>query len=154
MKTTAFCPISTRKIDEHVVRLNGGFTILILAIFVYTGSILPVLFLFADFALRSGKFSRYSPLACLSKNAARLFRLKPVLINAGPKIFAARIGVAFNLAIILSYFSGFNNVSLGITGIFSICAFLESALGFCVACQFYPFVYKLTYHDKIQKLKI
>lgn len=154
MKTTAFCPTSTKRIDEHVARLNGGLTILILTIFIVTGSILPVIFLLADFALRSGRFSRYSPLAGLSKNITRLFRLKPVLINAGPKIFAARIGVIFNIAIILSYLSGLNNLSLGITGVFGTCAFLESVLGFCVACQFYPFVYKLTYHDKIQKFKI
>lgn len=154
MKTTPFCPISTRKIDDHVARLNGGFTILILVTFIITGSILPVIFLFADFALRSGKYSRFSLLTILSKSITKLFQLKPVLINAGPKIFAARIGFVFNIAIILSYFSGLNNLSLIITGVFGTCAFLESALGFCVACQFYPFVYKLTYHDKIQKVKI
>jgi hypothetical protein len=154
MKTTAFCPISNKKIDDHVARLNGGFTIIILALFVYTGSILPVLFLLIDFALRSGKYSRFSPLAVLSKNITKLLPLKPVLINAGPKIFAARIGLVFNLAIILSYSLGLSTLSLIITAIFGACAFLESVLGFCVACQFYPFVYKLTFHSNIQKLKI
>lgn len=154
MKTTAFCPISNKKIDDHVARLNGGFTILILALFVYTGSILPVLFLLTDFALRSGKYHRFSPLANLSKNITKLLQLKPALINAGPKIFAARIGLVFNMAIILSYSLGLNTLSLIITAIFGTCAFLESALGYCVACQFYPFVYKLTFHSNIQKLKI
>jgi hypothetical protein len=154
MKTTAFCPISDKRIDEHVARLNGGFTVLFLALFVLTGSVLPILFLFADFALRSGNYSRFSPLAYLSRNVAKSLSLKPLLINAGPKIFAARIGVVFNLAIMLSYFSGLNNLSIILTGVFGACAFLESAFGYCVACQIYPFVYKLTFHSKIQKLKI
>jgi len=154
MKTAAFCPISTRKIDEHVARLNGAFTILFLALFTVTGNILPVVFLFVDFFLRSGNLSRFSPLAYVSKNIARALFSKPLLINAGPKIFAARIGFVFNLAILLLHFSGLNNSALVFTGIFATCAFLESALGYCVACQFYPFVYKLSYHSKIQKLKI
>ena len=154
MKTTAFCPISTRKIDDHVARLNGGFTILILALFVYTGSILPILFLLADFVFRSGKYSRFSLLANLSKSIAKLLQLKPALINAGSKIFAARIGLVFNVSIILSYLFGLNNLSIVITLIFGTCAFLESVVGFCVACQFYPFVYRFTFHSNIQKLKI
>ncbi|MDD4971253.1 MAG: DUF4395 domain-containing protein [Paludibacter sp.] len=154
MKIAAFCPISNRKIDEHVARLNGAFTILFLAVFLFTGNILPVIFLLADFTLRSGIYSRFSPLALLSKQIVKTFSLKPVLINAGPKIFAARIGVVFNIAIIASYLTGLNNLALIFTGIFGTCAFLESVFGYCVACQFYPFVYKLSYHSKIQKLKI
>ncbi len=152
MKTTAFCPISNRKIDEHVARLNGAFTVLFLAVFTVTGNILPVIFLFIDFLLRSGNLSRFSPLAFLSKNTAKALFSKPLFINAGPKVFAARIGVVFNFAIIVSYFSGLNNLALVFTGVFSTCAFLESAFGFCVACQVYPFIYKLTYHPDIQKL--
>ena len=154
MKTAAFCPISYKKIDEHVARLNGAFTVLLLAVFTVTGNIFPVIFLFVDFLLRSGSLSRFSPLSFLSKNIAKALFLKPLLINAGPKVFAARIGVVFNFAIIVSSLSGLNNLALVFTAIFGTCAFLESAFGFCVACQVYPFVYKLTYHPVIQKLKI
>ena len=154
MKTAAFCPISYKKIDEHVARLNGAFTVLLLAVFTVTGNIFPVIFLFVDFLLRSGSLSRFSPLAFLSKNIAKALFSKPLLINAGPKVFAARLGVVFNFAIIVSSLSGLNNLALVFTAIFGTCAFLESAFGFCVACQVYPFVYKLTYHPVIQKLKI
>jgi hypothetical protein len=154
MKTTAFCPISYKRIDEHVARLNGAFTLFLLVLFTVTSNILPLLFLLADFILRSGRFSRFSPIAYLSRNIARFLSLKPVLINSGTKIFAARIGVVFNLAIILTTLLGLNNLALVITGVFGTCAFLESAVGYCVACQFYPFVYKLTYHAKFQQVKI
>lgn len=154
MKTIAFCPISYKRIDEHVARLNGGFTLLLLVLFTVTSNILPVIFLLADFALRSGRFSRFSLIGYLSRKIAGILSLKPVLINSGPKIFAARIGLVFNLAIILSTLLGLSNLALVITGVFGTCAFLESAVGYCVACQFYPFVYKLTYHAKFHKAEI
>jgi hypothetical protein len=154
MKITTFCPISNKKIDDHVARLNGAFTILFLTVFIITGNIFPVIFLLIDFSLRTGYLSRFSPLAFLSKNIAKSVFAKPLLINAGPKIFAARIGLVFNLGILISYVSGLNNLALVLTAMFGTCAFLESALGYCVACQFYPFVYKLTYHSKFQKLEI
>ena len=154
MKTAAFCPISNKKIDEHISRLNGAFTIVFLGVYAFTGNIVPVIFLLIDFSFRAGYLSRFSPLAYLSRNIAKLLQLKPLLINAGPKIFAARIGLVFNVAIILSYISGLNNLALVFTGMFGLCATLESVFGFCVACQFYPFVHKLIYHSKIQKSKI
>ena len=150
MKTTAFCPISNKKIDEHVARLNGGFTLLFIAVYILPGSIIPVIFLFGDFALRSGSLSRFSPLAYLSRTTVKILALKPLLINAGPKIFAARIGLVFNTLIVIFYLLNLKDLSFVFTGIFGVCAFLESVFGYCVACQVYPFVYKLTYHFKTQ----
>ena len=151
---TTLCPISNKKIDNHVARLNGALTILFLTVFIFTGNILLIIFLITDFGLRSGIHSKFSPLAYLSRNITKALSLKPSLINAGPKIFAARVGLAFNLAIILFYLIGLNNLYLVFIGVFGTCAFLESVFGICVACQFYPFVYKITYHSKIQKLEI
>jgi len=154
MKTTALCPISDKKIDDHVARFNGAFTVLFLTAFIITGNLLPILFLFVDFALRSGKYSKYSAFSYLSRKIINTFSIKPELINAGPKIFAARIGVVFNIGIIISVLVGLNNLSFVFTGVFGVCAVLESVFGYCVACQIYPFVYKLTFHSKVQKLKI
>ncbi|MBP6661907.1 MAG: DUF4395 family protein, partial [Paludibacter sp.] len=36
-----------------------------------------------------------------------------------------------------------------LTAIFGICAFLESAFGFCIACEIYPLIYKFTYRSKL-----
>src|ERR1035437_3920082 len=104
MKSTAFCPISNKKIDEHVARLNGAFTILFLSVFILTGEIFPILLLFSDFALRAGSFSRFSPIVYISRIIAKAIFLKPVSINSGPKIFTVRIGLVFNMAILLFYF--------------------------------------------------
>jgi len=153
MKTTALCPISDKKIDDHVARFNGAFTVLFLTAFIITGNLLPIMLLFVDFALRSGKYSKYSAFSYLSRKIINTFSIKPELINAGPKIFAARIGLVFNIGIIISVLVGLNNLSFVFTGV-GVCAVLESVFGYCVACQIYPFVYKLTFHSKVQKLKI
>jgi len=144
MNSSAICPISSQKVDENVARLNGAFTVLILAIFVYYQISILILILLLDFTLRSFELSNYSPLAITSKYIVEKLNIKKRIINAGPKIFASRIGVVFNLAIAFSYLLGFVNTSIIIVGIFAFCAFLEAAFGFCVACKIYPFVYKLT----------
>lgn len=143
MKSTAFCPISDRRIDEHVARLNGVFTVVLLSVFLASGSIIPIVFLLIDFGLRSGRWYRYSVLSSVSKIIAQTVGLKPALINAGPKIFAARIGLVFNIAIIFSFLAGWNTSALILAGIFTTFAFLESAFGICVACLIYPVVYKI-----------
>ncbi len=154
MKTTAICPISDRKVDEHVARLNGGFTVLFLLMFILSGSILPIFFLLIDFALRSGHYSRFSAFSFLSRNILKSLSIKPVLINAGPKIFSARIGLLFTIVISVSFLFASINTGYVFSGIFGTCAILESVFGYCVACQVYPFVYKLLYQHKIQKFKI
>lgn len=143
MKSTAFCPISDRRIDEHVARLNGAFAVVLLSVFLASGSIIPIVFLLIDFGLRSGRWYRYSVLSSVSKIIAQTVGLKPALINAGPKIFAARIGLVFNIAIIFSFLAGWNTSALILAGIFTTFAFLESAFGICVACLIYPVVYKI-----------
>lgn len=150
MKSNAICPISTKKIDDHVARINGVITLLLLLAFIVTKNIIPLLFLTIDFALRSGYLSHYSIFSFLSRKVISAFSLKPLLINAGPKIFAARIGLFFSIMITSFFLLGWENLVYVFSSIFGICAFLESAFGFCVACQIYPFVYRFFYRLILQ----
>lgn len=153
MKTYAICPISNKKINETVARLNGFFTVLFLLTFAFTGNILVISFLVIDFLLRSTDLSKYSIFAILSKSIARNLALKENFINAGPKIFAARIGLVFSISILFSALLGFSTAAYVFTAVFGLCAFLEAAFGLCVACEIYPLVYKLTYQSKIASSK-
>ena len=61
-------------------------------------------------------------------------------INAGPKVFAARIGLILATTIIV--FLIFSNavgamIFAGILGFFS---FMEAVFNFCVACKIYPYI--------------
>lgn len=145
MKLEALCPICTRQIDENIARLNGLWTVLILVSANYTDSYFLMLFLLVDFSLRAASLVEYSPLAFLSKRVIALFQIQPKLINAGPKLFAARIGLLFSFVLFFSFVAGWATVSLLVTLVFGICAALEASIGFCVACQIYPYLYRLTY---------
>jgi hypothetical protein len=143
MKTYALCPISEKKINEKVARLNAGFTFLLVCGFFYSYNIFFIAFLGIDFFLRTTDRSKYSLLAISSKNIVKYLQVKELLINAGPKIFAARIGLAFSILIILSYLLNAKILALALAGILGLFSVLESVFGLCVACEMYPYVYRL-----------
>lgn len=145
MKTNAFCPISDKRINERVARVNAAFTVFLLVLFGLTGSVSLILFLTFDFLLRATSYSEFSLVGISSKNIVRYLPFDIHLINAGPKIFAARIGLVLSSLIILANLAGFSWLAFGIAGILGLFSFLEAAFGKCVACQIYPFVYKVFY---------
>ena len=149
MKTYAICPISNQKINETVARLNGLFTVLFLIAFAVTFNLFIISSLLVDFLLRATNNSKYSVFTIVSKNLVRRFALKEHFINAGPKVFAARIGLVFSVSILLTTLLGFEVTSVVLAGVFGICAFLESAFGFCIACEIYPLINKFTYRSKL-----
>jgi hypothetical protein len=144
MKSFAVCPVSDKKVSERVARINGAFTVLFLIVFLLTQSIIPVVFLVIDFLLRGSGQARYSPFAIVSKSIVSYFGWNENLINAGPKLFAARIGFLFSSLIVLAFIINAFPVAFILAGILGLFSFLESAFGICVACEIYPFVYRLT----------
>ena len=64
------------------------------------------------------------------------------LLSAGPKIFAARIGLVFSVIILLATLIGLITTALVFATI------LEAAFGICVACKLYPFLYTILYKAK------
>ena len=143
MNSNVFCPISFAKIDENVARINAAQTVLLLGLYFATQSILPVLLLLVDFVLRGSGNARFSPLAIVSKQVQKIFAIAPKTVNAGPKLFAARIGIVFSAAVVILHLIGLPFSAFTVAGVFAFCAFLEATFSFCVACRIYPFVYKL-----------
>jgi len=104
MKSYALCPVSDNKVNERVARINGIFTVLLIFISGITHSIIPFIFLAIDFYLRSFDFSKYSLVVVSSKGIVTYLGLNENMINAGPKIFAARIGLILSGLIIVLFF--------------------------------------------------
>jgi hypothetical protein len=150
MKSYAVCPVSDKKINERVARINGLFTVLLLAFSGLTHSIVPVIFLSIDFFLRSFDFSKYSLVAVSSRGIVSYLGLNASMINAGPKIFAARIGLILSSFIITLFFFHAYLPALSIAGILGLFSFLEGAFGICVACEIYPFLYRFFYKVRFQ----
>ena len=145
MRSYAICPISDKKINERVARINAAFTVLLLIIFGLTSSVFLILFLAFDFLLRATSYSKFSLVGISSRNIVRYLPFDIHLINAGPKIFAARIGLVLSSVIIIATLANIGWLSFGIAGILGLFSFLEAAFGICVACEIYPFVYKVFY---------
>jgi len=145
MKTYALCPISEKKVNERVARVNATFTVFLITGFLITQNIFFVVFLAIDFYLRTADLAKYSLVSISSKNIVKYLQVKELLINAGPKIFAARIGLVLSSLIIFSYILNAKILALVIAGILGLFSFLEAAFGLCVACEIYPFVYRLLY---------
>jgi hypothetical protein len=145
MKTYALCPISEKKVNERVARVNATFTVLLVAGFLFTQNLFFVAFLAIDFYLRTADLAKYSLVVLSSKNIVKYLQIKELLINAGPKIFAARIGLILSGLIIISHILNAKILALVIAAILGLFSFLEAAFGLCVACEIYPYVYRLLY---------
>jgi hypothetical protein len=151
MKLYALCPVSNKRIVEQASRMNGAFTVFLLVLFAATQSILPVLFLVIDFAARATNRLNFSLLAIASARLVRFFSWEKKFINAGPKLFAARIGLTCSSLTLLAYLVHFYWIAYAVASVLGIFSFLEAVMGICVACELYPFVYRLVYKNRMQE---
>ena len=147
MNNYFLCPVSDKMINERVARMNAAFTLLLLIIYALTNSTIPLVFLVIDFMLRSTALSVYSPISYSSKGLVRYLSFNENLINAGPKIFAARLGLILGSMIVLSIILNISYITYSLAGILGLFSFLEAAFGFCVACRIYPLIYKWLYRS-------
>jgi len=138
------CPITDKRINKNVARLNAFLTVLLVLSFFISRSWYFFVILIVDFFIRGFIDSRYSLICIISKWITQALNIKGKLINAGPKIFAAQVGLVFSvfsLSFLLLHYNIFSLVFIGVLGVFS---FLESAFGFCVACKLYRFFRKIS----------
>lgn len=152
MKNYAFCPVSPKVVNERVTRFNATLTILITVIFLFTSNIFLIGFLAFDFLLRGIDRPQFSPLAISSKGLVRSFDMRPQMINAGPKLFAARIGLVFSAAAFILFLSGFDLAAMVTASVLGLFSFLEGIFGYCVACKIYPFVYNWLNEPSLKRL--
>ena len=138
---TEVCPINERQINENVTRLNALVTFIVMSIFIFTPAKWILIILPVDFALRAWFHGRFSPVGRMNKYLVNSLKLGESLINEGPKLFAARIGLIISALALISFFAGFNPVAYILGGILVFFSYLEAAFGFCVACKIYPLVF-------------
>jgi hypothetical protein len=140
----AMCPLSLEKINENAVRINAGLAAAAILFFLFSSWKWIILIVAADFFMRGFLKAEYSLFANISKKILALFKSKPVMTDAGPKIFAARIGFLFSCFLTATWLLDLPVAALIIGLIFTACALLEAVFRFCVACKMYPLVCKIT----------
>jgi hypothetical protein len=137
---TETCPISPNAVDEHAIRIGAALTILVVAAGLWLHNFWIPLLLAVDFGLRSRGWSDFSPIAQAAKLLRRASGIQPQPTNAGPKRFAALIGVLFSLGIAIAQWRHHPRVALGVGVVLILAAALEAFLGLCVGCKVYGFL--------------
>jgi hypothetical protein len=134
------CPISENYIDENIARLNASITLLFVLTFLFTPVKWIIFLILVDYILRRVINGKFSYVSRISRFTTGILGFKKVSINAGPKLFAANVGLFLSFLIALFYYTGLVNVSYALGGILAFFTLLESFFNICAACLLYPFV--------------
>lgn len=132
------CPISTLRINENVARVTASLVVVLVALYVYSGNILFILLLGLDFTIRAFTSMKFSLLSWLAIQINRQLRLPVMLTDKAKKIFAARVGVLFTLAMLIFFFvHPPTSIALGL--VLMVFALLEAVFNICVGCLVYTY---------------
>ncbi|MBE0654955.1 MAG: DUF4395 domain-containing protein [Bacteroidales bacterium] len=143
------CPVSFNRINENLSRLNASFTFIMSLFFIITQLPVFLLVLVVDFLLRNVMEGRFSPVSQFNRYLIQLIHLPSHMINAGPKIFAARVGLFLSILSFVFFLFGNSDISIVFVGILAFFSLLEAGFNFCVACKLYPFLLPLNkYFEK------
>jgi predicted secreted protein len=138
MNTSAqFCPVDTGVANERVLRILAAFVVALTALSLFIVEPWIMLFLAVDFAVRAFAFPKLSVLRLLSEKISNLLGQEPRPVNAGPKRFAAGLGMIFSLIIGALLFTDYYFLTALTGGMLVACAVLESVAGYCVGCKIY-----------------
>ncbi len=138
------CPIAGYRIDERGSRIVAGCVLALVALAATRPGPLErlvLLFLLADFGARAFSRPRWSLLARLSAQVLKVFGMAPRLVDAGAKRFAARVGLVFALALLVSGAVEARPAYLAAALVLSLCAALEAFVGFCLGCWMWTLWY-------------
>jgi len=136
------CPVSYQQVNERVAQSNAILVIITMIVFAFTPFKLIIGIMLLDFAVRGFIKPAYSLYSAISKTIVRVMKIKPIMVNADPKVFAAKIGFLFTGTIAVTYILGYLGVSTILGGILVLFAVLEAVFRFCMACKIYPYIYK------------
>jgi hypothetical protein len=133
------CPISPMRVNENVARVTASLVVAVVTLYVYSGNILFILLLGLDFAIRAFTSLKVSPLSWLAIQINKLLRLPVMLTGKAKKIFAARVGALFALAMLVFFFvHPPTSIALGL--VLMAFALLEAAFNICVGCLVYTYL--------------
>lgn len=132
------CPISNLRINENVARVTAFLIALLVASYIIFPNPYILLFLGVDFYIRAFTDRKYSPLSWLVVRINNIFKWQPHITDKAKKIFAARVGFLFTVAILITFFvSPLTSVILSV--ILIAFALLESLFNVCVGCLVYTY---------------
>ena len=149
------CQIVEFRVDSNGVRLVALLTVMGAALFAWTQAWWLAGLMAADFFVRGFVSPRLSPLGRFSGAVLFSLGVSRRSINAGPKMFAAKLGFAMTFAMTLFSFFGLWLPGLALAVTLGLFATLEGALGVCVGCKMYSLFSRLNPHPaSVGQLKV
>jgi hypothetical protein len=139
---TDACPISDQQMNEKIAQVNATLTVLTILVFLVTQSILVIAVLAVDFYIRGFHNPANSYYSKFSKKILSSFQIAPHMVNAGPKIFAAKVGFIFCCLIAVTHLLGLSVTCTIFALMIAFCATLEAIFRICIACKIYFLIYK------------
>lgn len=137
------CPVDLKTVDKNLVRSNACFVFVIILLYLLTGHPVLILIILFDFAIRIFPGVKFSPVSRIIKYLLGKSRIKPEMIDAWPKVFAAKIGLILAILITVFHFLNLPIPAFVFGVIFLIASGLETFFDFCLACAIYPYYKKL-----------
>lgn len=131
------CPISTDLVNAKLTQIYSIVTFIAISIFLFTPYKEVIYISAIDFIIRVLVSVKYSPICTLIKLGLKLGKFQSHMVNAGPKRFAAKIGLIITVLMSISIILDLTYTSL-ILGTISFTAVgAEAIFGYCVACFIY-----------------
>ncbi|MEW6183163.1 MAG: DUF4395 domain-containing protein [Bacillota bacterium] len=137
-----FCPIAGHTVNAKAARVASFLTTLVLLVFLLTPVKWLIFVLAADFFLRSTSGAKFSPFAAAGRYMLAALKVEPQMENAGPKLFAAKLGLFFSVLTGVLFLAGWTLQASVVAVLFLFCAALEAFFGCCLGCKMYPLLYR------------
>jgi hypothetical protein len=144
------CPVSLYKINAYSSRLSVFFLVVLIGLYLWTGSIYFMMGVAFDYIFRIFEKVRFSPLSFVAHAPFKLFKLPVKHINKGPKVFASRMGLFFALFSV-GFFYIDPIVSIVFASILLLCTFLDSVFNICFGCMIYHYLIYPFYYDESER---
>lgn len=133
------CPIGGFSVDNCVIRINALVVSLLLLVHIFVPTVYIPLILAVDFGLRSFK----APVTLLNAPCRYIRKcfFNPEIVDGGSKLFAARIGFGFTVAILATYLLEAVEASIIISIVMFIVSFLNAAFNYCMGCHMHTLIH-------------
>ncbi|MDF5751784.1 DUF4395 domain-containing protein [Spongiactinospora sp. TRM90649] len=127
------------QVDPRTTRFSAAITTLVLSIVLVTDGAWLLGLQAVLFALGVAGVSPYRPIF------RRLVKSPPAeLEDAGPPRFAQAVGLVFATVGLVGYVAQITPLAIGATAAALFAAFLNAAFGFCLGCEIYLIIRRLT----------
>ncbi len=131
------CPISNTLVNAKAARLTSFLTFGLLVCLTLQPNLFALLILVYDFSVRGFTKKKWSLLGFVSNFLLSALKVEAKKVNAGPKIFAAKIGFVFSCILFVLFLLNLLVAMKAVTILFLVSVGLEAFFGYCIACKLY-----------------